>query len=185
MYINLREVRKNKEMTINELADATGFSNGYISQVERGLTEPSLTSLRKLADALGVSIFSLISDNHPDDIIKISSEEHAVIRNKENTVIYELLTPLSSDRFIPKSLIMKLTVMGKTLVSDESIIHPSEELLTILSGELVIQVGDRETVLSAGDSCIIRSDTPHNLRNDSDKPATGIACLTPPIWDKT
>ena len=50
---NIREYRKNKKLTIKELAERTGLSIGYISQVEREEAEPSLSSLRKIAREFG------------------------------------------------------------------------------------------------------------------------------------
>ena len=60
---NIREYRKKQKLTMKELAERTGLSIGYISQVERGETEPSLSSLRKIAGEFDVPVYVLLDDH--------------------------------------------------------------------------------------------------------------------------
>ncbi|MDL2218469.1 helix-turn-helix domain-containing protein [Christensenellaceae bacterium OttesenSCG-928-M15] len=182
MNVNVRQYRKERKITISKLADETGLSVGYISQIERGLVEPSLSTLRKIGDVLGVSLFLLIDEDRPDDIMAIRNEDHLMLRNKEDTVIYEFLTPLPTEAFIPKSLIIRFTLLPHSQVSEEQLSHPSEELVTILSGKMVLCMGMAETTLVPGDSCVIRTDMLHNFRNDFEEPLVGLSCFTPPVW---
>ena len=63
----IRKLRKEKKLTLKDIAEATGLSIGYISQLERGAVEPSLASLRKVSEFLGVSPYLLVdqSEHHP------------------------------------------------------------------------------------------------------------------------
>ncbi len=178
----MRRYRKDRNITISQLAAMTDLSIGYISQIERSLVEPSLSTLRKIADALGVSVLLLIDEERTSEISVIRADEHLILRNKEGTVLYEIMTPLPNETFIPKSLIIRFTLQPHSRLSDELLSHPSEELVTILEGWMVLCVGDQETSLHPGDSYVIRSDLPHNFRNDSDEPLVGLSCITPPVW---
>ena len=66
----IRNLRKNKNITIQEMSDKTGLSIGYISQVERNLVDPSLSSLRKISSTLGVPIYLLMDfdSNNEDEL---------------------------------------------------------------------------------------------------------------------
>lgn len=179
----LREYRKKKKITISDLAEKTGLSTGYISQLERGLVEPSLASLRKIADVLEVSLFSLLEEKPSDTIIVMKSEDQLILQNKEKTILYELLTPLPTDSFVPKSLIIKFTLQPHAQLSNQVLSHPSEELVTMLCGDMVLSIGDETVTLHPGDSGVIRKDLPHNFYNETDLPVVGISVLTPAVWN--
>ena len=56
----IRQIRKSKQLTLQDIAEKTGFSAGFLSQVERGTTDPSLSALRKISDALEVTPYMLL-----------------------------------------------------------------------------------------------------------------------------
>ena len=58
----IRQLRQNKGMTLNDVADRTQFTAGYISQIERDLIDPSLSALRKIAKALGVPVYIFLEE---------------------------------------------------------------------------------------------------------------------------
>lgn len=178
----LRDYRKKKKITISDLAQKTGLSTGYISQLERGLVEPSLTSLRKIAEVLEVSLFSLLEEKASSDIIVIKSDDQLILQNKEKTILYEFLTPLPTDSFVPKSVIVKFTLQPHAQLSDRALNHSSEELVTILCGDMLLTIGDKTVTLHPGDSGVIRKDLPHNFCNETDLPVVGISVLTPAVW---
>ena len=64
----IREVRKRADFTLNQLASASGLTASYISQVERNLTEPSISSLRKIAAALQTPLYMFLDDEAPQKI---------------------------------------------------------------------------------------------------------------------
>ena len=63
--MNLAEIRRKKKMSQFDLAEKAGVSQACVSQVERGIKNPTLGTLRKISAALGVSIKTLIDDNKP------------------------------------------------------------------------------------------------------------------------
>ena len=89
---NIREYRKKQKLTMKELAERTGLSIGYISQVERGETEPSLSSLRKIAGEFDVPVYVLLDDHKNDSSLTIRREERMTAHVRKNSVEYEFLT---------------------------------------------------------------------------------------------
>ena len=67
----IRRRRNELEMSMKLLAEKTGLSSGFISQVERELTEPSITSLRKIAKALGVAVFYFFTEEKNEEFNKV------------------------------------------------------------------------------------------------------------------
>ncbi|WVP64049.1 helix-turn-helix transcriptional regulator [[Clostridium] symbiosum] len=72
---NIREYRKKLGLTMKDLAESTGLSIGYISQVEREEVEPSLSSLRKIAGSFDVPVYILMDDHKNDRNLTIRREE--------------------------------------------------------------------------------------------------------------
>lgn len=179
---NIREYRKKQKLTIKELAERTGLSIGYISQVERGETEPSLSSLRKIAGEFDVPAYVLLDDHKNDSNLTIRREERMTAHVKKNSVEYEFLTPISSQHFSPKALMIKATLEPHSRDSEIPIIHHSEETLLVLKGTLTVAVGDETIVLNEGDTTIIREDIPHTCINDGNDYTMVISVITPPIW---
>jgi transcriptional regulator with XRE-family HTH domain len=179
----LHAYRKGQGLTMKVLAERCGLSTGYISQLERGMLEPSLNSLRRLAEALDIPAYLLL-DYPPGEIMTIRNADHMVMRNKEDTVLYEFLTPLPSERFMPSSVIIKFTIQPHSGDTEQPISHPSEEIITVLSGILTLGVCAETTVLNPGDSSVIRKNLPHIFRNEHSEPVCGISCITPPVWGK-
>ena len=62
----IRSIRKRQEITLKELAEKTGLSIGYISQIERNLTDPSLSTLRKISGALGVPTYLFLGQHRTE-----------------------------------------------------------------------------------------------------------------------
>ena len=100
----IRKYRKKLNLTIKDLAERTGLSIGYISQLERDEAEPSLSSLRKIAKEFDVPIYVLIEEEKENDGLTIRREERISVHTKKNVVEYEFLTPLPSQNFLPRVL---------------------------------------------------------------------------------
>jgi transcriptional regulator with XRE-family HTH domain len=64
----IRKVRQERGLTLNELSEMAGFTAGYLSQLERNIIEPSLSSLRKISVALGVPIYTFLSNGEKNHI---------------------------------------------------------------------------------------------------------------------
>lgn len=178
----IRRYRKKLKLTIKELAERTGLSIGYISQLERDEAEPSLSSLRKIAKELDVPLYVLIQEEKENGSLTIRREERMSVKTKKSVIEYEFLTPLPSQNFMPKVLMLKAVLQPHSRDSEIPVVHHSEETLFVLSGTLTVLIGDETVVLREGDTTIIEEDLPHTCVNDTDTEVEVLSVISPPVW---
>lgn len=171
----IRQLRLNKSMTLSELAARTQTTPGYISQLERDIVDPSLSTLRRVAAALDAPIFTFLEDGE-----KQSAVVHANNRQKmelpDTNVVYEFLTPMGAG---PKFALLYYTLAPGSWSGEESVLHNAEECFFALKGGLEVMVGDKTYHIDEGDSIYIPENTPHNIFNPGTKKAIGISAITP------
>lgn len=169
-------------MTLNELAEDINVTASYISQVERNIIEPSLSSLRKIAVALGVPIYTFLSDDTADPVL-IKASERKKLDLPESSITYEFVTPMVSDHNIkPKMEIIFFQLAPKSWTSHENITHEADECIFVIEGELEIYLEDKKHVLEAGDSIYIKENIGHRFYNPTDKVVKGLTHITPAIY---
>ncbi len=161
-------------MSLRELAARSGLSPALISQVERGLTEPSLTTLRKIANSLSVPLFSLIAqDDH--SVVVVRARKRKVVQ--EDGVSFARLSPSTGAMEM-----LEGSLAPHTRSAPEPRSHAAHECVVVTSGEIVVTIGRRKVTLAAGDSCYFDSRHPHFYENLSSKPARYILAVTPPSY---
>lgn len=181
----VRNVRKSRGITLKELAEQTGLSIGYISQIERDLTDPSLSTLRKLSEALDVPTYLFMGVAETDSRLTTRKNEVITLSQPNSSIRYHLLTPMPSAEFVPQSLIIRFELEPHSKDGERPVIHPSEEIIMIESGKLEVVIGTEKIHLEEGDSTLIRSNLPHMVVNETDQPVVGVSVFTPAIWFPT
>lgn len=164
-------------MTLTELARRTGLSPGLISQVERGQTNPSLDTLRRVAEALDVPIFELLDEAVPERVAVVRKDRRMLVGSPHGGIAY---TRISPGRGQLEVLEGALEPGGAS--AQEPWSHPSEECIVVTGGNLVIEVDGNEHELSTGDSCYFDSRRPHRYLNRSAEQTTFIVTVTPPSY---
>ena len=177
----IRDARRAKGMSIAGLAAASGLSIGFISQVERNQSNPSVKALHDISRALGVNITWFFDDTAAAGAQPASP----IVRVHERKKIHygldvcdELLTPRSSEAL---ELIWSRFAPGSSSGA-QPYTHEGEEAGVVLSGTLELVIGDVAYTLSAGDSFGFKSGTPHRYRNDGDTDAIVVWAITPPTY---
>ncbi len=176
---DLRALRKMRGLTLSDLATRLDRSVGWLSQVERDLSEPSVNDLRQIAAELDVPI-SLLFAHAPAPAI----EAGYVVRNGARRPIgtraagltEELLSPDLTDDFE----VVHSTFEPHSQV-DRTVTRPTQELGYLLSGRLDMQIGDNTFTIHPGDSFRIRGE-PHRWANPYDEPAVAIWVIAPPVY---
>lgn len=168
----ITQLRQQKNYTMAKLADITGITRSMISQVEKGEALPSLQTLSRIAEALGITLSSFFdmdsSVNRENDII-VRAGTNKRINMTGNDVWYNILTP---SRTTPMEFLLVEFPPGEeemTLFQHEGI-----EYFYVLEGELTITIDNVSYKISAGDSGSFDSSLPHYTRNESDKTAKFI-----------
>lgn len=177
---DIRALRKSKGMTIRRLSASVGRSVGWLSQIERGQTTPSVQDLGQIADHLGVSIsfFFRSSTRAPEERgLVLRAADRTSIGSSETGLVEELLSPTLSGSFeMIRSVFAPRSSSGGLRKA-----RPKEDGGVLLSGTLTLIVGDAELVLSPGDSFQF-SEKDYGWRNDGNDPAIVIWIVSPPIY---
>ena len=170
----IRDKRQQAGLSLKELAEKTGLTPGFLSQIERDISEPSITSLRKIADVLGVAVFYfLIEDVGSNPVVRKS--ERKILNLPENKLTYELLCPdveRQMEMYIGK-------LKPGAFTSKENHSHTGEEAVHVLEGKMHIVLGDEEYILEAGDTIYYFSNIPHCLYNREEQDLVFVAAMTP------
>lgn len=179
--LEIKHLRKARDLTIADLSELTRLSAGYLSQIERGLSSPSVKALRSISDALGVTVSWFFSpDTSKDDdlhnyIVRASARRTLLF---ENGIRDELLSPNLGRQL---ELLRCVFPPGSTSGA-EPYVHRGEEAGFVLAGELTLWIGEREILLKSGDSFAFESDQPHRYENRGDLEAIVIWAITPPSY---
>lgn len=173
------EHRKNKQLNLRELAKLTGVTPSLLSQIERGLANPSLHTLKAIADALEIPLFSLFatSTRSKEFVVKADKRKKMILPEREN-IIYELLSP-DLNGAIEFAL---MTLAHNMNTSEELIEHEGEEVAYVIEGKANLYFEDNIMTLETGDSVRIPRGTRHKWENPYDLDATVIFAVTPPSF---
>ena len=182
--LKIREYRKQKNMTLRELASLCGMSISYIFQIERGEIDPSLSSLRKIAAVFQLPLYMLLDDVEIIGNLTLRKNQQIIRYSEDRSVTYRFLTPLPSPEYDPQSLLIAFTVSPHSQDVEEPIQHYSEELIYVQEGVLTVQISDTDITLFPGDSTVIQKNLPHICKNLGDKEVKGISSISPPIWGR-
>lgn len=192
----IREMRKRRGLTLKEVAEATGYTIGHISQIERDLKSPSLVALRKIAACLNCSEVWLIMDD--SELSTKSSEEgkkskESYLMRKENRipmkipeidVSYSIFTPSklpNAQEAQMTGLIVRLK--PNTWVTEKMISHGNyDESLLLLKGELELRIDNSTYMIYEGDSFYIPKNCLHNYLNTSNEEATIIVYFSQLVY---
>lgn len=172
----IRDRRRDLDMTLKEVADQAGLSVGFISQVERDLTAPSLSSLASIAKVLDLPVTDLLSQPSGASAHTRGSER-AVYGVKPEALNYERISA-SFEGSVLNSLIIHEPPGHRS----EPIRHEGEELFFVLSGSLTVELEDEMTVLSAGDSIHFQSTREHSTWNHTTEQTTILHVCTMDVF---
>lgn len=175
---DLRALRKARGLTLTDMADSLGRSVGWLSQVERDLSEPSITDLRHMAALLDVSVSSLFRSNAaPEEQGHIvRADARRPIGNRETGLVEALLSPDLTDDFeVVHSTFEPHSEIGETVT------RPTQEVGYIIEGRLDLWIAGQTFHLNPGDSFRIRGE-PFRWINPHDTPCVAIWVIAPPVY---
>jgi transcriptional regulator with XRE-family HTH domain len=172
----IRRERTLRGLSLAHVASVTGLTKSLLSQVERGVAEPSLGSLRKVSLALGVPLSALFAERpRPGDVLRRSARKE--IRWPALGVRYDLLS--SDDRKTIQMVLMQLAVHGRSCEAPTAGHGGGEECALVVSGVVEVHVGGARHVLDEGDSITFDCSVPHQYVNGGATPATVVAAMSP------
>ncbi len=160
----LRTIRKAKALTLKQLSERSGLSIGYLSNIERDLTSPTISTLFDLCKVLGVDMSAFLEP--------FSTKEHILRKRDRETVFYFEPSKAKYEAISPKDSKLKgycITiepegVSGGT-ADREPHSHSNDEIGVILQGTLELTIGNQTYFLEEGDTFCIEANTPHSYKN--------------------
>lgn len=177
----IRDLRRRNGLTLAEIAERTGLSIGHLSQVERGLSAPTIRQLQEISAAMGVRInwfFQPVAEPEDDDSVVVRGSRRKTLRLDGLGITDYLLVP-----HLDGKLELLLCVLEPGSGSgDESYTHEGEEAGFILSGSLELWVDEQRYLLEEGDSFAFESTRPHRYRNPGTVSTRVIWAITPPTY---
>jgi transcriptional regulator with XRE-family HTH domain len=175
---DLRALRKARGLTLIALAQALGKSVGWLSQVERDLSEPSVSDLRAMAKALDVSISSLFrtASAPGEEGLIVRADARRPIGSRVAGSTEQLLSPDLTDDF---EMIHSVFEPHASLM--EPVTRPTQEVGYIVSGQLDLWIDDTLFHLTVGDSFRIRGHA-YRWANPHDAPCIAIWVIAPPVY---
>lgn len=174
----LREVRAARQMSLQDLSKATGLSRAFLSQVESGKVSPSVVSVSKITEGLGLSMsgFFMPPIGGTEGMVKATGRQHLAFEQEGS--YDELLSPSIHG----KTLCLLSTVLpgadsGRIYTDDAG-----EECIVILEGLLEVQVEEVVHQLAPGDALTFKCSRPHAWRNKGETKVVALWAITPPAF---
>jgi len=165
MASNLKAIRENKKLSLDQVAKLTGVSKSMLGQIERGEVNPTISVVWKIANGLKVSFTSLLDHAKCDVEIIRKNEITPLVEDEDKFYNYPIFTFDETRKFEQFYVEMKSGGSRKS----EPHLMGTEEFVTAFGGEVVINIAGREFKLADGDSIHFKSDVSHSYRNDGDK----------------
>lgn len=162
----LRQRRRQLNLTLSQVAHGAGLSVGFISQIERGLAAPSLSSLVAVSRVLGVDVGEFLAQPRVD-VPLTRHAERPTYSIGESTVAYERI----SSSF-PGHVLRSVLIHEPPGHRAEPISHDGEEMMFVLEGTITAEIDGERSVLETGDSIHFPSTKTHSTWNHTDKDAT-------------
>lgn len=172
----LRSRRKARGLTLQQVAEASGLTAGFLSLIERDLATPSIASVSGIAGVLGATMGEFL-DQPPAPALLTRAEARQEYAIASGGLSYERL----SNAF-PGSVLRSVVIHEPPGHRSEPVAHAGEELIYVLSGQLTVELDGQVTVLGPGDSIHFSSSRVHAAWNAGTEVARALWCGTMDIF---
>ena len=160
---NLNSIRKQKNLSLDKVAELTGVSKGMLAQIEKGVSNPTVTTLWKIATGLNCS-FSYFMEEESNEIFYVSHNViKPIIESDGKMRVYPLFTFDNSRRFEVFTIELEPGCNHQSLPHNEGI----EEYVVVTSGEMEVIIEDSTYELTYGDAIRYFANKPHCYKNTS------------------
>lgn len=173
----LRRLRLANSLTQEELANRAYVTKGFISQLERDLTSPSIATLKIILDVLGEELAGFFKEESPEKEV-YRKLDRVVTSDSTEKLKVELLVPGAQSRLMDPVLVT-LSPGEKTW---EEITHEGEEFGLILAGKVELHLDKETHKMSKGDCFYFTADKVHYVENIGNSISTILWVVSPPIF---
>ena len=169
-------LRKAHNMSLSELSDQSGVAKSIISQIERNETNPTLATIWRLAQALDVAIDRDLQGSDDEPFIEKSTRgDTPILVSEDGKCRLAIIGWIKTVEWLQW---YNFSAEAGGVLASEPHQHGSVECLSVLEGELEVEVAGVQETAKAGDTLRYRCDRPHVIRNMSGKPARAtMVCI--------
>ena len=188
----IRQRRTDLGRTLKEVAEECNYSVSYLSQVERGVANPTLSSIKHIGQALDFTIGELLSSEMLSNHGKVPGDDSfeelgfSVSRTGERKRIRYPGSEIGNDLLSPnlrrQMEVIWVEAPAGTSSGGHPHVHTGEECGVVLSGSMRFWVNETELVLEAGDSIYLTSTLPHRWESVGPDVLTALWVITPPTF---
>lgn len=171
----LKRLRVKNQLTLEELANRSEVTKGFLSQVERNLTSPSIATLGDILEALGTTLGEFFSEDKEEKIVFAASDFFVNIQD-DYSISY--IVP-NAQKNSMEPMLMELKGGGR---SEEYGPFEAEEFGYVLQGKVILHYGDRKYTVKKGQSFYFKGDRSHYLSNEWESVAKVIWVSNPPSF---
>lgn len=172
--LKVRQLRKIRGISLQQLAEDTGMSYSYLSGLENGKHSISINNLQRLAAHFEVSLIHFLDNNHNQTVL-IRRGEGSRTQTADG-IDFNVITADTAQRLQVSFVEMPANTPTERHIHK----HPSgEEFITVTEGEVIVLIEEEKYVLHQGDSVFFQSDREHVIYTES-KPGRMILVASPP-----
>jgi transcriptional regulator with XRE-family HTH domain len=166
-------------MTLKDLARSVGLSKSALSQIESGRIDPSLDTLRRLAQALKITLASLFETTAAVDNRVVRRKQRKVFHIPRNHLRYELLSPNLVGKRVE---FLRVEFDSERGEKPLPYTHEGEEYGIVIRGRVEVFVDGATYILGPGDSIFFHASAPHYVHNAGRGAAVTIWAIAPPTY---
>ena len=171
----IKQLRLQHRLTQEELANRCELSKGFISQLERDLTSPSIATLIDILECLGTNLKDFFSESAEEKLV-FGLQDYPVKEDENGSITW--LVP-SAQKNSMEPILVSINP-GASLEEDDP--HEGEEFGYVLSGKIILHLGNSQKKCSKGDSFYFKPAMPHYIENSGKTPALLLWVSTPPSF---
>lgn len=161
---NLKQIRDHKKLSLDKVASLTGVSKSMLGQIERGESNPTITTVWKIANGLKVSFSSLINEPQTDNKIVRRLDLEPMVEDKGKLVLYPMFPYGEIQPFEVYMVDLEKGAYYEGNTHGEG----TFEILTVSLGEVTLRVDEEDIFLKEGDGIRFRAHKAHSYHNTND-----------------
>ncbi|MBU2431618.1 MAG: XRE family transcriptional regulator, partial [Proteobacteria bacterium] len=159
--VNLKLLRKNKGLTLEDVSNISGVSKSMLSEIERGATNPTILVLWKIAQGLKIPLTKLIEEEEKEYLV-VKKDENKLMSEDEKLNIFSIFPYYEPHR----SEVYKIEMAGFSKLSNDGHMNGVDEIIFVMEGKVKMVLGSSETELQKGDAIRFNGEISHGFIND-------------------
>lgn len=171
----IRQLRIQKDLTLEELASRCELTKGFLSQLENDVSSPSISTLEDILEALGSSLSEFFSDDKPNKIV--FGKDDFFVDERDNCTISWIVPNTQRNEMEP--ILLTLPAGGESF---EMAPHNGEEFGMVLDGSVILDMSDKRMKIKKGETFYLHGKEFHRLINSGEKTAKVLWVSTPPLF---